>query len=299
MTTNRLETKKYLPKYYTIHIYVYVRIQYIHTTINTIYYTKCIIQHPKKRITYKYKIRHLYPNKYNTQKTTYHILIPKHNTPNNHMIYKYEIRPPYPKKYNIQQKLLIYKLLNQYPSRNTSSTHNQKHHHTLHNQNPNHLTNSKHPQPHSKTIPQTKRRKYLKQIPHPTNQMQTKDTFLPIRNSHTKQEIHPNSKTYPHNKLHLKHNPHLKPKQGPPPKPKSHSNYKRYPKNKNKVDSAYRPRHKTKNKLNLTHKWKPNPITKKYISHLTSKKLENITPNPPITPPTTKLTQKKYQKSKK
>ena len=53
---------KYFPKYYIIQIYVYVRIQYIYIyiTINTIYYTKCIIQYPKHRMTYEYKIRPLY-----------------------------------------------------------------------------------------------------------------------------------------------------------------------------------------------------------------------------------------------
>ena len=47
VTTNRQDTKKYLPKYYSMKINVYVCVQYIHTTINTIYYTKGIIQYPK------------------------------------------------------------------------------------------------------------------------------------------------------------------------------------------------------------------------------------------------------------
>ena len=56
-------------------------------------------------MTYEYKIRPTYPNKYNTQqKTNYHISIPKYNTPNQRMIYKYKIQPLYPKKYNTQQK---------------------------------------------------------------------------------------------------------------------------------------------------------------------------------------------------
>ena len=155
-------------------------------------------------MTYKYKIRPLYPNKYNTQqKTTYHILIPKHNTSTNRMIHKYEIRSPYPTKYNIQQKIINSQTTQPIPKPkykiHTQNKKHRKHHPTLHNTDPNHPSNPNYLQPHSKT----KHRKYLKQILHPTNK-------IPKHNS---QPI-------------LKH--------CPPPKPKYHSNFKKRPKNTNK-----------------------------------------------------------------
>ena len=185
-----------------------------HTTINIIYSTKGIIQYQINSITYEYKIRPLYPNKYNTQqKITYIILIPKYNTPNNRMIHKYEICSQYPTKYNIQQQTTNPQTTQPIPKPkykiHTQNKKHRKHHHTL----PNHPPNPKYLQPHSKTKLQTKHRKYLKQILHPTNKIHPKGTFFPKRSSHPKQKIHPNSKTYPQDKLHPKHNPHPTSKQ--------------------------------------------------------------------------------------
>jgi hypothetical protein len=171
VTTNRRDTKKYLLEYYTIQIYVYVHIQYIHITINTVYYTKGIIQYPINRMTYEYKIRSIYPTKYNTQqKTKYHILIPKYNTPNNRMTYKYKIRPLYPKKSNTERKTTYHILTSKY---NTPKNHTQEYtirspYHTKHKLQQKH-TNPQHTQ--SITKPKynnyTQNQKHVKQHPNP------------------------------------------------------------------------------------------------------------------------------------
>ena len=96
-------------------------------------------------MTYKYKIQSLYPKKYNTQqKTTYHILTPKYNTPNNH-IHKYKLRSLYPTKYKLQNTNLKNTQPIPKPKYNTY-TQNQKHvkeHYTLKNKDPNSPSNSK------------------------------------------------------------------------------------------------------------------------------------------------------------
>jgi hypothetical protein len=129
----------------------------IHTTI------KGILQYQTNRMTYKNKIRPVYPNKYNTkQMTTYRILIPKYHTPNNRIIHKYEIRPPYPTKDKIQQKTTSQTTQPIPKPKYTIHTQNKNHkkyHHTLHTKYPSHLYNSKYPQLHSKINLQTKRRK--------------------------------------------------------------------------------------------------------------------------------------------
>jgi hypothetical protein len=131
-------------------------------------------------MTYKKEIRPIYPNKYNTkQKTTFHILIPKYNTPNNRMIYKYEIRPPYPTKGNIQHKTTSQTTQPIPKSKyniHIQNKNHRKYHHTLHIKYPSHPSNSKYLQLHQKTNLQTKHRKHLKQIPHPSTKIRPINT---------------------------------------------------------------------------------------------------------------------------
>jgi len=196
------------------------------------------------------------------------------------MIHKYEIRPPYPTKYNIQQKTTSqttqpkpkpkYKI-------HTQNKNHRKYHHTLHIKYPSHPSNSKYLQLHSKTNLQTKHRKHLKQILHPTNKIHPKDMSFPKRNSHPKHEK-PNSITKRYKSQSI-------PNKLPFSTPNYHSNYNKY--QKNKMASAYRPRHKTKNKnrTNFTQYWETNPTTSKHIKlQLIPKQLKNIIPTPPITP---------------
>ena len=138
MTTNCLEPKKYLPKYFTTQIYVYIRIQYIHTTITT----KGIIQYQINRMLYKNKIhttikgiiqyqinRMLYKNKIHTtikgiiQYQINHMLYKNkiHTTIKyiiqyqiNRMIYKNKIRSTHPNKYNTKHTITLYILIPKY-----------------------------------------------------------------------------------------------------------------------------------------------------------------------------------------
>ena len=90
-------------------------------------------------MTYEYEIQPLYPKKYNTkQKTTYHILIPKYNTPNNHT-HEHKKRSPYQTKYKLQNTNLQHTQPISNLKYNTYSQ-NQKHakqHYTLQTKDPN------------------------------------------------------------------------------------------------------------------------------------------------------------------
>ena len=155
MTTNRQKIKKYLPQYYTIHVYRHI--PYICTRIKTIYHTnkKGILHIPKDHMVYK--IRPLHPNKYKIQQTTHPILKSKYNTPNNRMIQKYKTYKTHtscPNKYNMQQQ-------DTHPT--LKPTHNK----------------------YQNTKLQTKYGRKTKQIHHPTNKDQTK------RETHPKQHLSP------------------------------------------------------------------------------------------------------------
>ena len=107
-----------------------------------------------------------------------------------------------------------------------------------------------------------------KRPPHSTNLMQ------PKRNSHTKQEIHPNLKTYSHKELCLKHNPkytslakhtlHLKIKIFPLQHPKHNTHLKPHPLHKLHYNPNFHPRNRPHPKHN------PHPKTTlhpKYQAH--------------------------------
>ena len=124
-------------------------------------------------MTYKYIIRSLYQIKYNTQ-TTYPILIPKYNTPNNQMIHKYKIILTYPKNtiYNTKTTNLILKTkhntlkyIQKKPRKNHQITHI------------NYINLfPKNPQPHPKINIHTKQKKVPKTnaIPNVQNTYKTK-----------------------------------------------------------------------------------------------------------------------------